>query len=268
MSRIGELAARIPPDARIRNAAHRGLLGSAAPLVNRRRGDEWQRIARAMRATARGRFSPGEREWIARIEARRQRAAAEWKRSAAGTPASGGEGLWAPPFLWSMPRIWARFLMRLVGELEPRRSIELGSGFGVSALYQGAALELLGSGSLDTLDREPTLMPIAARGFRELGLDRRITLTSGAIGSTLDEVAARLAPIDYALIDAEHTETATVHNFDALRPHLADRAVVVVDDIRMDAEMRRAWETIRERPGNLRTFSLRRLGLVVNGTPA
>ena len=82
-------------------------------------------------------------------------------------------------------------------------------------------------------------------------------------GETLGVVAAREAPIDYALIDAEHTERATVQNFDRLRPHLADEAVVVVDDIFMTAEMRRAWRTIQSRPGVELDLTLRRLGIVI-----
>ncbi len=80
---------------------------------------------------------------------------------------------------------------------------------------------MLGSGNLDTLDRDPSLIAIARRGFAEVGLEHRITLTQGPIGETLDAAACRIAPIDYALIDAEQTEDATAENFDRLRPHLA-----------------------------------------------
>lgn len=272
MSLAGQLTARIPPDGAITNAAHRSLLAVSAPRLRGRRDATSRALARALRTTALGRFAPQERAWIDRIEARRRRMGAEYTLPSSDPAPEGEAGsepldatpeLWSPPFRWSMPRIWARFLMRLVGELAPRSCIELGTGFGISALYQAAALELLGSGSFNTLDREPSLIPIAKRGFSELGLDRRIELTRGPIGETLDVVAAREAPIDYALIDAEHTEEATVENFDRLRPHLADRAVVVFDDIFLTAEMRRAWRTIQGRPGVGLDLTLRRLGIVV-----
>jgi predicted O-methyltransferase YrrM len=276
VSRIGRLTARIPPDATITNVAHRGLLGLSAPRLAGRRDRASRAIARALRTTALGRFSPGERAWIERIEARRRRMAAEYtlpgaERTAGGEIGAASHGrvpeLWSPPFRWSMPRVWARFLMRLVGELGPRSCLELGTGFGISALYQGAALELLGNGTLNTLDREPSLIPIAERGFAELGLEERIALTRGPIGETLGVVAARQAPIHYALIDAEHTEEATVQNFDRLRPHLAPGAVAVVDDIFMTEEMRRAWATIAGRPCVDAHLTLRRLGIVVIDDP-
>jgi Methyltransferase domain len=274
MSLAGQLTARIPPDGAITNAAHRALLAVSAPRLGRRPDDASRAIARALRTTALGRIPPQEHAWIDRIEARRQRMGGEYTLPGSGRAPEGELGspplddipdLWSPPFLWSMPRIWARFLMRLVGELAPRSCIELGTGFGISALYHAAALELLGAGRFNTLDREPSLIPIAKRGFSELGLDRRIELTPGPIGETLDVVSAREAPIDYALIDAEHTEEATVENFDRLRPHLADGAVVVVDDIFMTEEMRRAWRTIQGRPGVGLDLTLRRLGIVVVG---
>ena len=54
----------------------------------------------------------------------------------------------------------------------------------------------------------------------------------------------RIAPIEYAFLDAEHSEEATIEHFDALLPHLADGAVVVLDDITQAAEMRQAWSAV------------------------
>jgi predicted O-methyltransferase YrrM len=270
MHLIGRISARLPPDAGLINVAHRGLLAASAPRLRDREDRASRAIAAAARTTALGRFTPAERAWIERSEARRERMAAEYTLPRADavdgepspTPAKPIPKRWTPPFQWSMPRIWARFLMRLVGELAPRSCIELGTGFGISAMYQAAALEVLGSGNLDTLDRDPSLIPIARRGFAEVGLEHRITLTQGPIGETLDAAAGRIAPIDYALIDAEHTEKATVENFDRLRPHLAEGAVVVVDDIFMSDEMRRAWQAIQARPGLDLVHTLRRVGIV------
>jgi hypothetical protein len=54
-----------------------------------------------------------------------------------------------------------------------------------------------------------------------------------------------------------------VENFDRLRPYLAGGAVVVVDDILMSDEMRRAWETIQGRHALDLALTLRRVGIVV-----
>jgi len=266
MSVAGRIAAHLPADSAITNVVHRGVLAASIPQLRGRDDEPSRAIERALRTTVLGRFTPAERAWIERIEARRLRMAPEFEvpgQNGRPPAASGRPDRWAPPFRWSMPRIWARFLMRLVGELAPSSCLELGTGFGISAMYQAAALEIRGAGRFTTLDQEPSLMTIARRGFAELELEDRIELKPGAIGATLSEAAAQAGPIDYALIDAEHTEAATVENFDNVRPHLSQGAVVVVDDIFMDAEMRRAWETIKGRPGNALTLTMRRLGLVV-----
>ena len=254
MSAIRSLAGRIPPDAAVTNLAHRALLATAA---RRARGPDRasRAISRAASSVATGRYSAAEREWIERIEARRERLAAGEEY--------GGPDRWAPAHAWSIPRVWGRFLLRLVAELAPDTPIELGTGFGMSGSYQAAGLATAGEATLTTLDREPTLIPLARETFAELGLAERVELVVGPIGDTLDATARSLAPIDYALIDAEHSEAATVFNYDTLVPHLADGALVAVDDILSSDEMRRAWDTIRSRPEVRIQINLRRLGLVV-----
>jgi predicted O-methyltransferase YrrM len=254
------IAARVPPDALATNLAHRALLGARAPRLAGRPDHASRALARAMRATALGRGKPAELAWLARIDQRRRELFEGSEHADAG--------LWAPEAAWSIPRIWGGFLLRLVVALEPRSSLELGAGFGLSGCYQAAGLAIAGTGRLRTLDQEPTLIPRARESYAALGLDHLIELTAGPIGETLAPVAAAVAPVDFVLIDAEHTEAATVFNFDGVRPHLAPGAVVLIDDIRSTAEMRRAWETIRSRSGNALTLDLRRIGVVCVEGPA
>ena len=54
--------------------------------------------------------------------------------------------------------------MRIVRELSPRACLELGAGYGISAAYQGAALELNGSGTLTTMERIEALGEIVTQG--------------------------------------------------------------------------------------------------------
>ena len=254
------IAARIPPDAAATNLAHRALLGARAPRLAGRADHASRALARAMRATALGRGNPAELAWLARIDQRR--------RELFEGSAHADAGLWAPEAAWSIPRIWGGFLLRLVVALGPRSSLELGAGFGLSGCYQAAGLAINGAGRLRTLDQEPSLIPRARESYAALGLDHLIELTAGPIGETLAPVAAAVAPIDFALIDAEHTEDATVFNFDGVRPDLAPGAVVLIDDIRSTAEMRRALGDDPLAPGNALTLDLRRIGVVSVEGPA
>ena len=248
------LHARVPPDSAPMAAAHRALMGIAATRLRDDGEPRESAIARALARAARGRFDAQERRWLERIAERRRE-----------IPASDPDGLGAACPAWSIPRVWGRFLFALVRELSPGSCVELGCGFGMSGCYQAAAIELNGHGRLAVLDREADLVAFARESFDRLGLAERTAMTIGPIGETLPAAAAAAAPIDYAYIDAEHTEAATVENFERILPHLAPDAVVVVDDIRVDAGMRRAWDRIRANPRTSLALDLRRVGIVVAG---
>jgi predicted O-methyltransferase YrrM len=161
----------------------------------------------------------------------------------------------------SIPPVWGRLLTRLVRELAPRSLLELGTGLGLSGAYQGAALELNGDGRLVTLDVHEAGR-IAERGFGELGLAGRIEHVPGYIDETLPGVLDRHGPVDFAFLDAEHTEAATVRHFDLVLPHLTAGAVVVLDDTNQTEEMRRAWRTVIANPRVTLAVPLRRVGVV------
>jgi predicted O-methyltransferase YrrM len=224
-------------------------------------------VAAALRTAALGRFPAEERAWIERIEAARTRIP-ESAVEVAGDPDAPrprGEHLEeaSQACLWmSLPPALGRFLTRLVRELEPRSALELGTGFGVSSSYQAAALELNDAGRLVSLDVE-AMSAIARPGIERLGLGDRVELVGGRIEETLSGACERAAPIDYALLDSDHTEHGTLNAFDAIVPHLAPGAVLVLDDINWTDGMRRAWGAIRGRPGIAATVSLHRLGIAV-----
>jgi predicted O-methyltransferase YrrM len=253
VSVVRDLGSRIDPDGAVTRAGHRAVMLAAYTRVRGRDDPPSRTIARAILTAGVGRHPAAEREWIERIEERRRRIPAD---------ARGDELRGACPY-WSIPRHWGRFLTRLVAELAPESAVEMGVGFGMSGCYQAAALEVRGRGRLTCLDQEESLAEIARESFAELGLGDRIDLHMGPIGQTLAPVAERVAPIDYAYIDAEHTEEATVQNFEVILPHLTPGAVVVVDDVMLDEEMTRAWEAIAAHRRVSFALSLRRLGLVV-----
>jgi predicted O-methyltransferase YrrM len=232
-------------------------------------------LSQALRTTAFGRIPAAEREWIGRIEARRRELAADERavppgfepgsKGAAGTRfATLGKPvpIWGISALFSISPAWGVFLMRLVRELAPKSCLELGTALGVSAAYQAAALELNGAGTLTTLEAAQVWGSVAEEGFSTLGLAGRGKVRLGAIDDTLPKVARRMAPIDYAFLDADHTEEATLEHFDVLLPHLSPGAVVLLDDIMFWAGMRRAWKAIKRRERVSLGLSLGRMGVV------
>jgi len=164
--------------------------------------------------------------------------------------------------LFSAPPRWGMFLLRLVRELAPESCLELGTGVGISTAYQAAALKLNGSGTLTTLEGAQAWAAIAEQGLSALGLAERARVEVGPIDETLAEVMARVAPIDYAYLDADHTEEATVGHFEAIVPHLSEGGIVILDDISYSGEMWRAWRAITRHGRVSLDLALGRMGVV------
>jgi predicted O-methyltransferase YrrM len=258
------VAIRIAPDSAIAAAASRTTMAAALPALMRRRDPVTAALAEALRTTALGRIPGEERAWAARIEAQRRTIPTSIATQDAGerdVVEHLAEATTACRWM-SLPPVWGCLLMRLVRVLAPRSCIELGTGFGISAAYQAAALELNGAGRLVSLD-VPALAGLARRELAKLGLASRVEVVPGLIDDTLAAALERAAPIDYALLDADHTEEATIAHFEAILPSLADRAVVAFDDINWTDGMRRAWTAIRGHERVAASTGVRRVGIVV-----
>jgi len=242
-------------------AGVRLLMGASLPRLARRRGRVPGALARTMSTIALNRIPPEEREWATRIEARRrelgsrEEQARPFEDSLPDTVAQAS--MWTP-----IPPAWGAFLMRLVRELRPRSCLELGTGIGISAGYEAAALELNGGGRLITLDGSAEWAAIAEEGLASLGLGG-VEFSVGPIEGTLPNVLERLAPVDYALVDAEHTEEATVGYFESIVPHMSPRGVMVFDDIPWSRELRRTWRRIAGDERVSAAFALGRMGVAV-----
>jgi predicted O-methyltransferase YrrM len=243
--------ARVPPSSALVGPAYRLLMAASLPRLAARRDRGSRALFRALWTTALGRIPQEEREWIGRIQARRAELAS---------------GDISPFARWtSIAPVWGGFLMRTVRELSPRSCLELGTGFGFSAAYQAAALELNGTGTLTTVERDEGLGEIAKEGLSRLGLDRRVEFRLGSIDDSLSDVLEDADRIDYAFLDADHSESATLAHFATLLPHLRGGSIVVLDDINWSDGMRQAWRSIARNELVSTWVELRRVGIVVIG---
>lgn len=274
----------VGPRSPLAGLVHRSTMTIGASRVARRSGNGTveidgpaRAIARALVTTAFGRHSSEERAWVRRIEGRRREldrdkaTAQPWIPEHARATRDKEEAILPvaiqtlAPWV-SLPRVWCLFLMRLIRELEPRSCLELGTGLGVSAAYQAAALELNGMGSLVSLEAASEYVEVARRGVASLGLQQRVDVRLGPIGETLVGALKDGAPIDYAFVDAEHTEEATLTAFDSILPGLSDGAVVVFDDINWPG-VSNAWSVISSHPRVGIAVGCRRVGVIVIAAP-
>jgi predicted O-methyltransferase YrrM len=199
-------------------------------------------VRRALMPTVFGRPRADEAHWIELIEGRRAELATGELPTGmpAFRPAADGAVIhsvgapetttgFAATVMSLSPRC-CLLLMRLVRERRPASCLELGTGFGISTAYQAAALSLNGRGRLTTLEGAAPWSELALEGLDKLGLDG-VSSRVGQLSELVAEEAARCEPLDFVFIDAEHQEEPTVAHFEAILPHLADEALVVLDDV-------------------------------------
>lgn len=159
----------------------------------------------------------------------------------------------------------ARVLFQVARGLRPERALEMGTCLGISAAYVGAALDLNGQGRLVTLEGVPGQARIAGENLRGLGLADRVEIVLGSFQETLGRALEAAAPLQFAFIDGDHREDATLAYHEQMLPHLSEGAVVVFDDIRWSHGMVRAWSRLIGHPRTRFAVDLYNMGLCVVG---
>lgn len=186
---------------------------------------------------------------------------------------------------------WGRVLFGLVRALRPLRVLELGTNLGVSAAHIAAALALnehedrlddeppgvAGGrpvGRLVTLEGAPALAALAARHLAALGHGAagrrppRAEIVVGPFAETLAGVCDAHGPFDLVFVDGHHEEEAALAYVEAIRPHLAPGAVVVLDDVEPRRPVARAWRRLQAAHPAAPAVYLGKWGLMALGSPA
>jgi predicted O-methyltransferase YrrM len=123
-----------------------------------------------------------------------------------------------------LPRESAEFVHAVILATGARRGLEIGTSYGYSALWAGAALAKNG-GNLVTIDNDPRKTEAARETLRKAGLSRCVELRAGA---ALDVLATLPGPFDYVLNDADKENCRAY--VELIADRLSDRAVVLTDN--------------------------------------
>lgn len=165
------------------------------------------------------------------------------------------------------PAYWTAILHDLVYAYKPSFGVELGTCLGMSASYQGAAMERANHGNFITLEGAEALALMSRENLASLGLSRRVEVIQGRFSDTLPEVLRLDRPIDYAFIDGHHEEQATIDYFEQILPRAAANGLLVFDDINWTDGMVRAWEYVVAHAAVTVAVDLGAIGVcVVNAT--
>lgn len=155
---------------------------------------------------------------------------------------------------------YGRLLHRLLAHTQPQHCIELGTGTGITALYQASALKH--GQVLHTIEGAPALCDIAGFNAERCALSEQIRIHRGDFADILPPLLLELQHLDYAYIDGNHTFEATTRYFEWMLPYLHTQSILVFDDIYWNEEMRNAWAFIKNHASVTVTIDIFAFGLV------
>jgi len=142
---------------------------------------------------------------------------------------------------------------------QPVKILELGTclGSGAAQLLQGCN----GRAQYFGLEGSPALAHKTEmrlkRQFQQAEISLRVGPFSQTLGPALDEVGR----FDLVFLDGHHSGRALLAQWKSIRPHLAEEALVVVDDIRWSQDMFAAWNELAMDRG-VETLDVFRMGLL------
>lgn len=160
------------------------------------------------------------------------------------------------------PPKYARMLYRLVKHLQPAVIVELGTSFGISALYQAAGNP---SATIYTLEGCPETAAKARENFKRFP-HYKIEVVEGPFAETLPSLLERIPSVDYVYIDGHHRLEPTLQYAALCKPFLSPNAVVIADDINWSVEMQEAWQQLKADPFFTQSIDVFMMGMLFTST--
>lgn len=151
-----------------------------------------------------------------------------------------------------------KILFRILNHYKPKYMIELGTSLGVSTLYQAMARL---DNNFITMEGSPEIAKIARQNFRKIKA-RNIELLEGNFDTLLKETLDKLPQLDYAFLDGNHREQATIKYFNACLEKSHEDTLLIFDDIHWSEGMENAWQKIINHPSVTLSLDLFHFGIV------
>lgn len=149
-------------------------------------------------------------------------------------------------------------LFNLVQFVKPDSIIELGTSFGVSAMYLALAAP---DKDVYTVEACTQTLAIAQNAFEKLKFDN-INASNASFEAELPNILKNIGKVDLIYFDGNHTKEATLKYFDAALPYVHEDTVFIFDDIHQTLPMYKAWKKIKANDKVSCTVNLFQMGLV------
>ncbi|MCH6200025.1 class I SAM-dependent methyltransferase [Aquiflexum sp. LQ15W] len=117
---------------------------------------------------------------------------------------------------------------------------ELGTCVGINTRYLAQATK----GTLFTFEGSQALWSQS----QEIPKPENTHFVLGNLKNSLPYILDKNHPVDFALLDANHTFQATLEYFELILPKIKESSIIAIADIHWSKEMNRAWEKIKSYP--------------------
>ena len=161
------------------------------------------------------------------------------------------------------PQVWCKLFYSLIKNLRIKYCLEIGTNLGVSGGYILEAMDYGEEYKFITLEGVPKMCEISSNHFSEIVENSNFEVIQGLYENTFQKVIDNDYNYDLIFIDGNHQKDPTIHYFNELKSKLADKAVIIFDDINWSNGMKEAWQIISEDPIVNYSIDFYKLGIVV-----
>jgi predicted O-methyltransferase YrrM len=153
---------------------------------------------------------------------------------------------------------YAQLLFKIAKYYQPKTIIELGTSFGITTSYLAQSNTDV---QIFTCEGAKNIATIAADTFKNIGINN-IQLIEGDFEQTLPPLLSKLTTIDFAFVDGNHRQKATLDYFYQFLKYGHHKTILIFDDIHWSKEMESAWDEIKQNPSINLSIDLFFIGIV------
>jgi predicted O-methyltransferase YrrM len=153
---------------------------------------------------------------------------------------------------------YAQLIFRLVNHFQPKQIIELGTSLGITTAYMASVNS---KANITTIEGCNEIADVAKQNFEHLEL-KNIEQLTGNFDSVLPEVLNKKEKPDFVFFDGNHRKEPTLNYFKQCMQKAHDGSVFIFDDIYWSAEMKEAWEEIKQNDRVTVSIDLFYMGIV------
>lgn len=142
----------------------------------------------------------------------------------------------------STPPLMGKRLFRAVEHYKPEFAVELGSGDGLSTIYQAAAML---TGDLFSLDESSTSVTYAQNLVEEIGLPN-IKIIQKKWSGSLSALPSKKQPIDQLFFSPQCPAEVILSLFQVLNQLIHNESVLIMANLYQSIERREVWEALKQ----------------------